>query len=69
MAEYRQLIERLRAKRRQLKLTQFEVSSRMGLTDNLVNRWEKLQRFPKGPLLILWAQTLGLNLEITPDNS
>ena len=62
MAEYRRLIGSLRARRQQLKLTQIDLCSRMGLTDNFVNRWENLRSFPKGPALIQWAQELGFHL-------
>ena len=67
MAEYRRLIGLLVARRQHLNLTQVDVSTRMRLGDNLVNRWENYRRFPKGPMLIRWAQALGLNLEIRPD--
>ena len=65
MAEYRRLIRSLKIQRHRLKLTQVEVSSRMGLSDNLVNRWENFRRFPKGPMLIRWAQALGLDLTLS----
>lgn len=64
MAEYRRLIGSLKARRLQLKLTQVEVSIRMGVDVNLVNRWENFHQFPKGPGLIEWAQELGLNLTV-----
>ena len=67
MAEYRRVIGLLVARRQHLNLTQGDVSTRMRLGDNLVNRWENYRRFPKGPMLIRWAQALGLNLEIRPD--
>ncbi len=69
MAEYRRLIGLLVARRQQLKLTQVDVNTRMRLGDNLVNRWENFRRFPKGPMLIRWTQSLGLSFSITPDNS
>lgn len=64
MAEYRRLIKVLVARRHQLKLTQVAVSSRMKVEVNLVNRWENLRRFPKGPMLIRWARALDLNLTV-----
>ncbi len=64
MDEYRWLVGLLRTRREYLKLTQFEVSSRMELTDNLVNRWENFRRIPKGPMLIQWAWALGFNLTV-----
>ena len=62
MAEYRRLIKLLKARRCELGLTQIDLCSRMGLTDNFVNRWENLRSFPKGPMLIHWAQELGFHL-------
>ena len=64
MAEYRRLIKLLKARRCELGLTQIDLCSRMGLTDNFVNRWENLRSFPKGPMLIQWAQELGFRLTI-----
>ena len=64
MAEYRQLIGLLVARRQHLKLTQVDVNTRMRLGDNLVNRWENYHRFPKGPMLIRWARALGLHLTV-----
>ena len=64
MAEYRRLIRLLVARRQHLKLTQVDVNTRMRLSDNLVNRWENFRRFPKGPMLIRWAQALGLKLRV-----
>lgn len=64
MVEYRRLIRLLKARRCELGFTQIDLCSRMGLTDNLINRWENFRHFPKGPLLIQWAQELGLSLDV-----
>ncbi len=65
MNEYRQLIGLFRKRRLQRGLTQIDLCSRMGLTDNFVNRWENLRSFPKGPMLIEWAQALNLRLGVS----
>ena len=62
MVEYRRLIGLLKARRCELGFTQSDVCSCMGLTDNLINRWENFRRFPKGPMLVKWAWELGLHL-------
>ena len=65
MVEYRRLVRLLKARRCELGFTQSDVCYCMGLTDNLVNRWENFRRFPKGPLLIKWAWELGLHLTVS----
>ncbi|KKM17599.1 hypothetical protein LCGC14_1185240, partial [marine sediment metagenome] len=60
--EYRRLVRLLKARRCELGFTQSDVCSCMGLTDNLINRWENFRRFPKGPMLIRWAWELGLHV-------
>ena len=64
MVEYRRLVRLLKARRCELGFTQSDVCYCMGLTDNLVGRWENFRRFPKGPLLIKWAWELGFHLTL-----
>lgn len=51
-------------RRRQLKISQATLSSRMGYSDNLVAQWESFGKSPTGFNLACWAQSLGLQLTV-----
>lgn len=54
----------LRQRRLDLKVTQREVSEAIGVTEDLVTKWENGFRYPSGFLLFCWIEVLGLKMEI-----
>ncbi|TNE43429.1 MAG: hypothetical protein EP341_11445 [Sphingomonadales bacterium] len=64
--EYRALVEHLRRRRRSLGLDQQDLNDAMGLADGHLNKLESFARVAAPPTLLLWCQSLGLQLTVTP---
>lgn len=62
---YRELIEQLAARRRELGLSQERLGERIGISARLVNKWECGTRRPSGYFLHLWVLALGCKLVLT----
>lgn len=60
----RELIETLKARRKDLRLSQTEVSQRAGYYFDAVRKWESGQTTPGLFALENWAQSLGLELKL-----
>lgn len=64
---YRDLIERLSARRRALGLTQQELDRRLGVADHQVAKWESFARLPGAFMMCCWATALGCRLTVRRD--
>ncbi len=63
---YRDLVKELRRRRLSLGLSQFEVNAAAGLGDGHLNKLEAFTKVASPPTLILWCESLGLRLSVTP---
>lgn len=63
---YRTLCDALRQRRQALGLTQEEVADRVGLSSNMIARYENQMRQPSGFYLFCWAEALGYRLTLEP---
>lgn len=64
--DYRALVAKLRDRRRALSLSQEDVGDAAGLGDGHINKLEAFHRTAQMPTLQLWAQTLGLSIDLVP---
>jgi transcriptional regulator with XRE-family HTH domain len=63
------LIDELRARRRELELSQDDVATKLGVALNMISAWERKKNRPRLDLLVAWGQVLGLKLEWEEDES
>lgn len=63
------VVKQLVQRRIQLKLTQEELNSRLGVADRLVNKWECGLRTPSGFNLYWWADALDCHLIIAANDN
>lgn len=64
--DYRQLVALLVSRRKQIGLSQEEVGAASGLADGHINKLEAFDRVARLPTLQLWAQTIGLQVNLAP---
>lgn len=64
--EYRALVGDLARRRKQIGLSQEDLSAAAGLADGHINKLEAFTRTPQFPTLQLWAATLGMELTLAP---
>lgn len=64
-AFYDPIIDRLIEVRKQRGLTQVEVDDMIECAEKLVSKWECRDRYPSSHFLALWAQALGVKLQVT----
>jgi transcriptional regulator with XRE-family HTH domain len=57
------LIDELRARRRELELSQDDVATKLGVATNMISAWECKKNRPRLDLLVAWGQVLGLRLK------
>lgn len=60
---YRPVIEELIAERIRQGLTQEEVNDMIGCADFLVNKWEAGLKLPSLYFMLLWCESLGMELQ------
>jgi transcriptional regulator with XRE-family HTH domain len=65
-AHYQSLVEELRRRRRALGLDQIDANAALGLSDGHLSKLESFARIASPPMLLLWAQGLGLSITTTP---
>ena len=66
LGDYKALVGSLIQRRKQLGLSQEDVTEAAGLADGHINKLEALHRYAQFPTLHLWAQTLGLEITLYP---
>lgn len=65
-ASYETLVSELVRRRCQIGLAQADVDDAAGLTSGHVAKWESFAKVASPPSLLLWAQTLGLQITTAP---
>lgn len=65
--DYKHFVGELRRRRRELGLDQSDLCNAMGVADGYINKLEAFDRTCAPPTLLLWAQSLGLKIKMTPD--
>ena len=63
--QYEYMVYQLINKRRELNISQEELSFTIGCSKDLVSKWERFIRQPSGFMLGCWVQSLGLQIQIT----
>lgn len=66
MRAYRKIVARLRSRRRQIGLSQDDVSAALGMADGYINKLESFAKNASLPTLALWAETLGFSVSFQP---
>jgi DNA-binding transcriptional regulator YiaG len=61
---YEGVIIALARRRRQLRKTQAEVDTLLGVTDGQVAKWESFARFPSSFMMFCWASALGVQFVV-----
>lgn len=64
--KYQHLVDELRRRRRLLGLSQEDVGAAAGLTEGHINKLESHARTAQLPTLQIWAETLGVEITISP---
>jgi ribosome-binding protein aMBF1 (putative translation factor) len=60
---YRDVVAQLVARRRELGLSQEQLSYNLGVTTMMVNKWEVLIRIPSAFYLMCWCHSLGVQVQ------
>ncbi|WP_396022169.1 helix-turn-helix domain-containing protein [Celeribacter litoreus] len=63
---YAKLVAKLRRRRVELGLGQEDVNAAVGFADGYISKLEAMHRFPHASTLVLWCQTLGIELIEAP---
>lgn len=63
---YTQFIDLLRMRRKAIGLSQEDITECTGLADGHINKLEAQHRIASMPTLLLWAQSIGLELTVRP---
>jgi hypothetical protein len=61
---YGELIRQLVEARKTQSISQEELSARIGVSDNMVAKWEAGLRLPTSYYLMCWAQSLRLTIKV-----
>ena len=64
---YGVLIEQLTAARKRQRISQEELSARIGVSDTMVAKWEAGLRLPTSYSLMCWAMALKVTIKVGPD--
>lgn len=64
--DYKALVGQLSKRRRALGLSQEALNAAIGLPDGYMSKLEAFHRTTSPPTLLLWAQSLGLSLSLSP---
>lgn len=64
---WKRLVDQLKARRKQLGLTQHSLANRIGITESLIGLYEVFERRPTGFTLAQWAFALGCTLILQPE--
>lgn len=59
------LVARLRARRRDLGLSQVALAERLNVTKSVLCRWETAREMPPMGRYIQWARALGMDLDVS----
>lgn len=63
-AFYKAFIAQLTRKRKQLGMKQDDLARLIGVSDRLVDKWERCIRYPGSFSLCCWAMALGVKLTV-----
>ena len=61
---YRAFVAQLKAKRKQLGMSEDALGRLIGVSDRLVFKWENSTRYPGSFSLCCWAMALGVRMKI-----
>jgi transcriptional regulator with XRE-family HTH domain len=64
---YNELIDKLIARRKKLKLSQAELDQMIGVSESMVAKWESKARLPGAFFFMCWAKALGVRLIVEED--
>jgi ribosome-binding protein aMBF1 (putative translation factor) len=68
-AFYRELLGQLVARRKELGISQEQLSYNLGVTTMMVNKWEVLIRIPSAFYLMCWCHALGVKVQCVTDHA
>jgi len=68
IGKYKDLVEQLVQRRRDLGLSQDDINSAAGFADGHLNKLEALHRIAQFKTMLIWTATLGLEITLEPAN-